>query len=79
MAEFTNGELKLLFQRIDEKLDDIKANMNSQNARYDNEIKDLKEDVDGLKTAITKILAIWGTAWSAITLVAGFVLQRIFS
>lgn len=79
MAEFTNGELKLLFQRIDEKLDDIKANMNSQNARYDKELAKIKEDVDSLKTAKTKIIAIGGTIWSAVTLVAGFVLQRIFS
>lgn len=75
MAEFTNGELKLLFQRIDEKLDDIRDDINNQDKRYDK----IEQEVDEIKTTITKIMAIGGTVWSAVTLVAGFVLQRIFS
>lgn len=83
--EYTNGELKLLFQRIDEKLDDIKVSMNAQHSRYDaeiaglkNEVKDVKEDVEALDRNLTKVLAIGGTIWSAITLLGGFLLNRIF-
>lgn len=85
MTEFTNGELKLLFQRIDEKLDDIKGSMTTQHARYDKEIADLrfevketKEDVEQLDKSMTRIMAIGGTVWSAITLLGGFILNRIF-
>lgn len=85
MTEFTNGELKLLFQRIDEKLDDIKTSMNTQHARYDLEISGLKlevkktqEEVEQLDKGMTKIVAIGGTIWSAITLLGGFILNRIF-
>lgn len=85
MTEFTNGELKLLFQRIDEKLDDIKTSMSTQHARYDLEISSLKqevkktqEEVEQLDKGMTKIVAIGGTIWSAITLLGGFILNRIF-
>ena len=85
MTEFTNGELKLLFQRIDEKLDDIKGSMTMQHARYDKEIADLrtevketKEDVEQLDKSMTRIMAIGGTIWSAVTLLGGFILNRIF-
>lgn len=85
MTEFTNGELKLLFQRIDEKLDDIKVSMNTQHARYDVEIAGLKqevkktqEEVEQLDKGMTKIVAIGGTIWSAITLLGGFILNHIF-
>lgn len=85
MTEFTNGELKLLFQRIDEKLDDIKTSMSTQHARYDMEIlglkqdvKDTREDVEALEKGLTKVLAVGGTIWSALTLVGGFILNHIF-
>lgn len=78
MAEFTNGELKLLFQRIDEKLDDIKANMDTRDARYDKELIDLKADVDSLKTSMTKIMTIGGGIWAMLTASAVFILQAIF-
>lgn len=85
MTEFTNGELKLLFQRIDEKLDDIKGSMTTQHARYDQEINSLKSeikqtnvDVEQLDKTITKVMAIGGTVWSAVTLLGGFLLNRIF-
>lgn len=83
--EYTNGELKLLFQRIDEKLDDIKTSMASQHSRYDaeiatldGEIKEVKKEVEALDRNLTKVLAIGGTIWSAITLLGGFLLNRIF-
>lgn len=85
MTEFTNGELKLLFQRIDEKLDDIKTSMSAQHARYDleisaikNEVKKTQEEVEQLDKGMTKIVAIGGTIWSAATLLGGFILNRIF-
>lgn len=85
MTDFTSGELKLMFQRIEEKLDDIKGNMTSQHARYDAEIhslkvevKETKEDVEALDKSLTKVMAIGGTIWSAITLLGGFILNRIF-
>lgn len=78
MAEFTNGELKLLFQRIDEKLDDIKANMDTRDARYDRELIAIKDDVDSLKTAMTKIMTIGGAIWAILTASAVFILQAIF-
>lgn len=85
MSEFTNGELKLLFQRIDEKLDGIKESMSIQHARYDTEIfelkkevKNTKEDIEALDKSLTKIVAIGGTIWSGVTLLGGFLLNRIF-
>lgn len=85
MTEFTNGELKLLFQRIDEKLDDIKTSMSAQHARYDleisaikHEVKKTQEEVEQLDKGMTKIVAIGGTIWSAATLLGGFILNRIF-
>ena len=78
MTEFTNGELKLLFQRIDEKLDDIKSSMSTQQVRYDKEIADLKADVEQLDKNLSRVMTIGGTIWSAITLLGGFILNRIF-
>lgn len=85
MTEFTNGELKLLFQRIDEKLDGIKDTMKSQNARYDieivamkNEIKETKQDVEKLDRSLNRVVTIGATIWSAITLLGGFLLNKIF-
>lgn len=72
MSEFSKGELQLMFQRIEEKLDDINRNMTFQNARYDVEIKQIKDDVENLKNFQTKAMAIWGIA----TVVVGFILNK---
>ncbi len=78
MTEFTNGELKLIFQRIEEKLDDIKDDMKSQHTRYDREIEDLKKEVKEQGTLLIRIATIGGTIWSAITLFSGFLLNKFF-
>ena len=76
--EFTHGELKLMFQRIEEKLDDIKANTQSQHSRFDREIEALKERVEEQGTLLMRIATIGGTIWSAITLLSGFMLNKFF-
>jgi len=85
MTDFTSGELKLMFQRIEEKLDDIKSNMSIQHARYDIEISGLRTDIrkleetdEQLKEKVTKIATIGGTIWAIVTLLGGFILNRIF-
>ena len=76
--EFSHGELKLMFQRIDEKLDDIKREMSREHGRYDAEIGELRKKVQQHDSLIVRILAIGGTIWSAATLLAGFIIQKIF-
>ena len=85
MTEFTNGELKLLFQRIDEKLDDIKGSMSAQHSRFEtellsikNDIKDVEEKYEQTNEKINRIMTIGGTIWAVVTLISGFILNRIF-
>lgn len=61
-----------MFKRIEEKLDDISSNMNSQHARYDLEIREIRLDVEQLKTFQTRAMAVWGIAITAV----GFVLNK---
>jgi uncharacterized membrane protein len=79
MTEFTHGELKLIFQRIEEKLDDIKDDMKSQHTRYDREIEEIKKEVKDQGTLLVRIATIGGTLWASITLFAGFLLNKFFS
>lgn len=72
MTEFTSGELKLMFQRIEEKLDELNRNMSSQHARYDLEIKEIKKDVEDLRSFQTKAMTVWGISVTAI----GFLLNK---
>jgi hypothetical protein len=74
--EFTNGELKLMFQRIEEKLDDIKNNTQLQHSRFDREIEEIKKEVKEQGTLLMRIATIGGTIWSAITLLSGFLLNK---
>lgn len=86
MEEYTNGELRLLFQRIEEKLDDIKTSMNTQHVRFEGEILDIRDDLKAIEKKqeetdqrVTKLATIGSTIWAAITLFGGFLLNKFFA
>lgn len=78
MAEekkYSYGELKLLFSRIEEKLDDIRDDIKENNAasekrfvQIEHEIALITKRLDKLETFKTKALAYWGMGLTAITI-----------
>jgi hypothetical protein len=77
--------MDIQFKGLDQKLDYITQTLKDQNtnslARFTELEKDLKEtqeEVSRLDKSVVKIMAIGGTVWSAVTLLGGFVLNRIF-
>lgn len=83
--DFTRGELKLIFERIEEKLAEIKNGMEKQHTRYDAEISALREDfktlekiVEDQDKSITRIMAIGGTLITLSNMFAIFLLNKIF-
>ena len=77
--------MDIQFKGIDHKLDTIHSALREQNINtekrfsvIEQDLKNTQGDVDKLDKSITKVIAIGGTIWSAVTLLGGFVLNRIF-
>ena len=69
--EFTPGELKLIFQRFDEKLDSIKDQTTKTNGRVlSNEIK-----IQGLKDEHTRWKAYWVAGTTIISTTIGIIIS----
>jgi hypothetical protein len=77
--------MDIQFKGLDQKLDYITQTLKDQNTNsllrfteLEKDLKDTQEEVSRLDKSVVKILAIGGTVWSAVTLLGGFVINRIF-
>ncbi len=70
--DFTSGELKLMFQRIEEKLDDLREDIANTNTHFESRLNTLEGKVREHENLLTKAMAIWGVAVTAI----GFALNK---
>jgi len=58
------------FKRFDEKLDDIKLTLSSQNKNSEKRFETLEADVSNLKTFQTRALSVWAVLTTIVTLAA---------
>lgn len=72
---YTKGELLLMFGRLEEILNEIKADIKNNSNKTDQEIALIKLEVQKIKDWQNRLMAIWG----AIVLALGFLGQKIFS
>jgi hypothetical protein len=77
--------MDIQFKGIDHKLDDIKNALKEQNLNSEKrfialeaDLKETQSRVEQQDKSITRIVTIGGTVWAAITLLEGFILNRIF-
>jgi len=73
MSEPTYTQREMMdfhFKRFDEKLDDIRLTLSSQNVNSEKRFVALETDVSNLKTFQTRALAVWAVLTTIVTLVA---------
>lgn len=70
---FSTGELRLIFTRFEEKLDDLRESLKTAQSNWENRIKDVENDVADLKTFQTRAMVVW----SVIVTAAGFLIQQV--
>lgn len=72
--EFTKGELLLIFQRIEEKLDLLNKSMANKHDRYDVELEKIRAEINDLRSFQTKAM----TVWAVFVTIAGLILNNYF-
>ena len=77
--------MDIQFKGLDQKLDYIIQTQKDQTTNslirfteLESDVKKQEEKLTQLDKSVVKILAIGGTVWSAVTLLGGFALNRIF-
>lgn len=76
--DYTKRELELMFQRLEEMLRDINTNIKENHTRFELSINNLKTEAVRVEKKVDRLATIGGTIWAAITLLSGYVLQKLF-
>lgn len=76
--DYTKRELELMFQRLEEMLRDINTNIKENHTRFELSISDLQKESVRVEKKIDRIATIGGTVWAAVTLLSGYILQKLF-
>lgn len=72
-TDYTKRELDLKFARLEEILTDIRTLLEDNTSRVDEEIKEIRKEVQSIKDWQTRLMAIWGS----IVFLLGIVGQHI--
>lgn len=77
-GDYTKRELEMMFKRLEEILKDIREDIKATNTHFEVRLTQLEVEVEQIKSWQTKMVAIGGAIWAAITLVAGTFINKIF-